>query len=79
MSTSLKKYIEINGYEKGYKKYIIDRPSSTNRIKKYIKEYNLKCGIDKVIEENSKRYSNSKEKFIKLYGENEGSLMWEKE
>lgn len=77
MSTSLKKYIEINGYEKGYKKYIIDRPSSSNRIKKYIKEYGLKNGIDKVIEENTKRCSNSKEKFIKLYGEIEGSLRWE--
>lgn len=77
MSTSLKKYIEINGYEKGYKKYIIDRPSSSNRIKKYIKEYGLKNGIDKVIEENTKWCSNSKEKFIKLYGEIEGSLRWE--
>ena len=77
MSTSLKKYIEVNGYKNGYKKYIIDRPSSASRIQKYIKEYGLKCGIDKVIEENTKRCSNSKERFIKLYGEEEGSLKWE--
>ena len=30
-----------------------------------------------LIEQNTQRYSNTKEKFIKLYGEKEGSLKWE--
>lgn len=78
MSKSLKKIIEEYGYENGYKKYIIDHPSSAKRIKIKIEEYGLKEGIDTIIRENTKRYSNTKEKFIKLYGEKEGILKWEK-
>lgn len=77
MSESLKKVIEKNGYENGYKKYIVDRPASAKRIEDSIKKYGLKEGIDKIIEENSQKYSNTKERFINLYGEEEGILKWE--
>ena len=77
MSTSLKEVIERNGYEMGYKKYIIDHPASIKRIGESIKKYGLKEGIDKIIEENTQKCSNTKEKFIKLYGEKEGALKWE--
>ena len=78
MSMSLKNVIRKYGYDDGYKKYIIDHPSSVNRIQKSIEKYGFKNGIDKIIEENTQKYSNTKERFIKLYGEEEGSLRWEK-
>lgn len=78
MSESLKKVISTHGYEIGYQKYIIDHPSSAERIKDKIEKYGLKDGIDLIIEENTKRCSNTKDKFIKLYGEEDGILRWEK-
>jgi len=78
MSESLKKVINVYGYEIGYQKYIIDHPSSAKRIKDKIEKYGIKDGIDLIIEENAKKYSNTKERFIKLYGEEEGILRWEK-
>ena len=77
MSTSLKSIIKKYGYDDGYKKYIIDHPSSARRIQESIEKYGIKAGVDKIIEQNTQKYSNTKEKFIKLYGEEEGSLKWE--
>ena len=78
MSESLKSVIEKYGYEYGYKKYIGDHPSAAKRIGNKINEYGLKNGIDIIISENTRRCSNTREKFIKLYGEEEGALRWEK-
>lgn len=77
MSQSLKKTIQKYGYEYGYEKYKIDHPKSIKRIENNIEKYGFEKGIDKTIEENTAKYSNTKERFIKLYGEREGIIKWE--
>lgn len=77
MSESLKKVVEKFGYEIGYKKYKNDHPTYTKRLDKNIEKYGLKNGIDKTISENIEKYSNNKDRFIKLYGEELGNKKWE--
>ena len=77
MSESLKNVIGKYGYEDGYKKYKKDNPTYTKRLDKNIELYGLKEGIDKTISENTKKYSNNRDRFIKLYGEELGSKKWE--
>lgn len=77
MSESLRKVVEKFGYENGYKKYKKDHPTYTKRLDKNIEKYGFEGGIDKTISENTEKYSNTKEKFVKLYGEEEGGKRWE--